>query len=92
VAHRRRLKKRAQKATTPLVKVLNFLEEHFTWMTIFLRHEHVQRNSLAETGMRVLRRLEIEHDGFRSENGREDFLRIYQAIDTLAGLSTIRPT
>jgi hypothetical protein len=28
----------------------------------------------------VLRRLEIEHDGFRSEKGCEDFLRIYQAI------------
>jgi hypothetical protein len=64
----------------PFEKVLNFLEEHFTWMTTFLRHEHVQRNSLAETGVRVLRRLEIEHDGFRSEKGREDFLRIYQAI------------
>lgn len=49
-------------------------------MTTFLRHHHVQRNSLAETGMRVLRRLEIEHDGFRSEKGREDLLRIYQAI------------
>lgn len=64
----------------PFEKVLNFLEEHFAWMTTFLRHQHVQRNSLAETGMRVLRRLEIEHDGFRSEKGREDFLRIYQAI------------
>ncbi len=33
--------------------------------------------------MRVLRRLEYEHDGFRSEKGREDFLRIYQAIKYL---------
>ena len=64
-------------------KVLRFLEDNFTWLTAFLRHEHVQRHSLAESGMRVLRRLEIEHDGFRSDNGREDFLRIYQAIKYL---------
>lgn len=64
-------------------KVIRFLEEHFEWMTAFLRHQDVQRNSLAETSMRVLRRLEIEHDGFRSEKGREDFLRIYQAVKYL---------
>jgi len=64
-------------------KVINFLEGHFEWMTAFLRHENVKRNSLSETGMRILRRLELEHDGFRSEKGREDFLRIYQAIKYL---------
>ena len=52
-------------------------------MTAFLRNEGVKRNSLSETSMRVLRRLEIEHDGFRSTNGREDFLRIYQAVKYL---------
>ena len=64
-------------------KVINFINEHFEWMTAFLRHEGVKRNSLAETTMRTLRRLEIEHDGFRSNNGRENFLRIYQAIKYL---------
>ena len=29
---------------------------------------------------RTLRRLEQEHDGFRTEDSREDFLRIYQAV------------
>jgi hypothetical protein len=67
----------------PFEKVIQFLEEHFDWMTTFLRHEGVRRNSLAESGMRVLRRLEVEHDGFRSNQGREDFLRIYQAIKYL---------
>ena len=33
--------------------------------------------------MRTLRRLEAEHDGFRTEDSREDFLRIYQAIKYL---------
>lgn len=64
-------------------KVVTFLEEHFERMTAFLRHEGVKRNSLAESGMRVLRRLEVEHDGFRSAKGRENCLRIYQAVKYL---------
>jgi hypothetical protein len=68
---------------TPFHQVIHFLETHFEWMTAFLREDGVQRNSLSETSMRTLRRLEIEHDGFRSESGREDFLRIYQAIKYL---------
>lgn len=67
----------------PFKKVLTFLEEHFEWMTAYLRHEGVKRNSLAESGMRVLRRLEVEHDGFRSEQGRSNCLRIYQAVKYL---------
>ena len=67
----------------PFQKVITFLEDHFDWMTTFLQKEGVQRNSLAETGMRSLRRLEIEHDGFRSEKGRDNFLRIYQAVKYL---------
>lgn len=63
--------------------VLQFLEEHFVWMTTFLRHDWVKRNSLAESGMRVLRRLEVEHDGFRSDTGRDNVLRIYQAVKYL---------
>lgn len=68
---------------TPFSKVINFLEEYFPGMTTFLRDEKVKRRSLAETGMRTLRRLEAAHDGFRSDGGREDFLRIYQAIKYL---------
>ncbi len=52
-------------------------------MIAFLRYDNVKRNSLSETGMRVLRKLELEHDGSRSEKGREDFLRIYQAVKYL---------
>ena len=67
----------------PFQKVAQFLDEHFVWMTTFLRPQEVRRNSLAESGMRVLRRLEVAHDGFRSEKGRENCLRIYQAIKYL---------
>jgi hypothetical protein len=61
-------------------KSLSFLEEHFQNMTTFLRVPGVQRNSLAESGMRVLRRLERNHDGFRSDTGRQNALKIYQAV------------
>ncbi|MGH9896354.1 MAG: hypothetical protein ACREA0_31045, partial [bacterium] len=64
----------------PFRTVIEFLQTNFEWMTAFLRDSSVRRNSLAESGMRVLRRLEVEHDGFRSAKGRGDCLRIYQAI------------
>ena len=64
-------------------KVIGFLEAHFEWMTTFLQHEDVKRNSLAETSMRTFRRLEVDHDGFRSEKGRDNMLRIYQAVKYL---------
>lgn len=61
----------------------SYLEEHYEWMTAYLRHEGVKRNSLAESGMRVLRRLEVNHDGFRSKTGRDNCLRIHQAVKYL---------
>lgn len=64
----------------PFHTALEFLQTNFEWMTAFLRDPAVRRNSLAESGMRVLRRLELEHDGFRSAKGLSDCLRIYQAI------------
>lgn len=71
------------KAKTHLQKIFSFLEEHFDSMITYLKHPDVQRNSLAESGMRVLRRLEVEHDGFRTPKGRENCLRIYQAVKYL---------
>ncbi len=61
-------------------KAVNFLESRFLDMTSFLRHSNVKRNSLAETGIRCLRRLEQGHDGFRGSAGLDRYLRIYQAI------------
>ena len=49
-------------------------------MITFLRVEGVRRNSLAETGMRTLRRLEQGHDGFRSAQTRDAYVRLFQAI------------
>jgi hypothetical protein len=64
-------------------KSISFLDDNFKNMTTFLRVPGVQRNSLAETGMRVLRRLERNHDGFRSEKGRQNAIKIYQAVSYL---------
>ncbi len=71
-------------------KSISFLDDNFKNMTTFLRVPGVQRNSLAETGMRVLRRLERKHDGFRSERGRQNALKIYQAV-TYLGWSIHNP-
>ncbi|MFH0946789.1 MAG: transposase [Planctomycetota bacterium] len=64
-------------------RALKFLDDTFDEATTYLREKGVQRNSLAESGMRTLRRLEQEHDGFRTDDSREDFLRIYQAVKYL---------
>ena len=83
---------RCRGISKPFEKVLRFLESHFEWMTEYLRKDGVQRNSLAESGMRVLRRLEIEHDGFRSEKGRDNCLRIYQAEVSRLDCTSIAPS
>lgn len=65
---------------TVFAKVVQFLDGRFGNMITFLRVPGVQRNSVAETGMRTLRRLEQGHDGFRSAASRDAYLRLFQAI------------
>jgi hypothetical protein len=65
---------------TAFAKAVNFLEGRFTDMVAFLRDPAVKRNSLAETGIRCLRRLEQGHDGFRDAAGLDCYVRLYQAI------------
>lgn len=71
-------------------KAVQFLEDRFDQMITFLRVPSVRRNSLAETGMRTLRRLEQGHDGFRCAASRDAYLRLYQAI-RYCGWSVYRP-
>lgn len=61
-------------------KSVTFLQSRFEDMVAFLRHPGVKRNSLAETGIRCLRRLERGHDGFRGADGLDCYLRLYQAV------------
>ena len=74
---------------------MKFLEESFDQATTYLREEDVRRNSLSETSMRTLRRLEQEHDGFRTDDSRDDFVRVYQAVKYLGwsvhGETTTQP-
>jgi hypothetical protein len=61
-------------------KSVTFLQSRFEDVVAFLRHPGVRRNSLAETGIRCLRRLERGHDGFRGPEGLDCYLRLYQAV------------
>ena len=68
---------------TGVKKVVSFLESRFQDMTTYIREKGVKRNSLAETGIRCLRRLERGHDGFRGKEGLDCYVRIYQAVKYL---------
>ncbi len=70
----------ARQKSSVFGKVVKFLDSKFDQMITFLRVEGVRRNSLAETGMRSLRRLEQGHDGFRTAEARDRYLRLFQAI------------
>ena len=71
------------KASEALKDACSFLEENFDKMTTYLKVPGVKRNSLSESGMRMLRRLEVEHDGFRSQKGRQNCIKIYQTVKYL---------
>ena len=43
-----------------------------------------RRGSNSESGMRLLRRLEKNHDGIRSATTRKHYIQIYQAIKYLS--------
>jgi hypothetical protein len=72
-------------------KCVVFLQSRLDDMVAFLRHPGVKRNSLAETGIRCLRRLERGHDGFRGPEGLDCYLRLYQAVK-YCGWTVHRPT
>jgi len=71
------------KAAETLKKVYSFLDDNFDKMITYLKVPGVKRNSLSESGMRTLRRLEVEHDGYRSQKGRQNCVKIYQAVKYL---------
>lgn len=81
-AHLAELKARPEvEAGSAFAKAIAFLESRFADMVAYLRHPtFMKRNSLAETGIRCLRRLEQGHDGFRGAEGLDCYLRCYQAI------------
>jgi hypothetical protein len=70
-----------------LEKILQFLDDHWDQAFRYLRKKGLgthRRGSNSESGMRLLRRLEKNHDGIRSAATRQHDMQIYQAIKYLS--------
>src|SRR5438309_662893 len=70
-----------------LDKILQFLDDHWDQTLRYLRKKGMgkhRRGSNSESGMRLLRRREKNHDGVRSAATRQHYIQIYQAIKYLS--------
>ena len=62
-------------------KIIKFFDDHWAEAMQYLKKDGTQkRASNSESGMRLLRRLEKNHDGIRSEATRKNYIKIYQMI------------
>ena len=70
-----------------LAKIPQFFDAHWEHALRYLRKKGMgkhRRGSNSESGMRLLRRLEKNHDGIRSAATRQHYIQIYQAIKYLS--------
>jgi hypothetical protein len=70
-----------------LEKILPFFDDHWEHALRHLRKKGLgthRRGSNSESGMRLLRRLEKNHDGIRSAVTRQRYIQSYQAIKYLS--------
>jgi Transposase len=70
-----------------LNKMPQFLDDHWEQALRYLRKKGMgthRRGSNSESGMRLLRRLEKNHDGIRSAATRQHYIQIYQAMKYLS--------
>src|SRR5262244_4460826 len=70
-----------------LNKIPQFFDDHWDQALRYLRKKGLgkhRRGSNSESGMRLLRRLEKNHDGIRSAATRQHYIQIYQAIKYLS--------
>jgi Transposase len=68
-------------------KIPQCLDDHWEQALRYLRKKGMgkhRRGSNSESGMRLLRRLEKNHDGIRSAATRQHYIQIYQAIKYLS--------
>jgi hypothetical protein len=68
-------------------KIPQFLDDHWEQALRYLRKKGMgkhRRGSNSESGMRLLRRLEKNHDGIRSAATRQHYIQIYQAMKYLS--------
>jgi Transposase len=70
-----------------LKKIPQFFDDHWEQALRYLRKKGMgthRRGSNSESGMRLLRRLEKNHDGIRSAATRQHYIQIYQAMKYLS--------
>jgi hypothetical protein len=70
-----------------LEKIPQFFDDHWDQALRYLRKKGMgkhRRGSNSELGMRLLRRLEKNHDGIRSAATRQHYIQIYQAMKYLS--------
>jgi hypothetical protein len=70
-----------------LTKIPQFFDDHWEQALRYLRKKGMgthRRGSNSESGMRLLRRLEKNHDGIRSAATRQHYIQIYQAMKYLS--------
>jgi Transposase len=70
-----------------LAKIPQFFDDHWEQALRYLKKKGMgkhRRGSNSESGMRLLRRLEKNHDGIRSAATRQHYIQIYQAIKYLS--------
>lgn len=70
-----------------LEKIPKFFDEHWDQALRYLRKKGLgkhRRGSNSEAGMRLLRRLEKNHDGIRSATTRQHYIQLSQAIKYLS--------
>ena len=70
-----------------LAKIPQFFDDHWEQALRYLRKKGMgkhRRGSNSESGMRLLRRLEKNHDGIRSAATRQHYIQIYQAMKYLS--------
>jgi hypothetical protein len=85
---RQQLRKDSQaRDAPPREKIPPCCAAHWEQALRYLRHKGMgthRRGANAESGMRLLRRLEKNHDGLRSAATRQHAMQIYQAIKYLS--------
>jgi len=70
-----------------LAKIPQFFDDHWDQALRYLRKKGMgtyRRGSNSESGMRLLRRLEKNHDGIRSAVTRQHYIQLYQAMKYLS--------
>jgi len=70
-----------------LKQIPQFFDDHWDQALRYLRKKGMgthRRGSNSESGMRLLRRLEKNHDGIRSAATRQHYIQIYQAMKYLS--------